>query len=176
MWRWSVLVALASLLVACAFDVGPVSPQPNISLPRKHPGFALELKGVPDTYEVPDSAGIEGGQVHGWRGSLTAAFRNAFPSEPADDRLTLALERAEFTVVPAAVTAMGGVVSGRGQIRFRGRWVHGEDEVAFSGTAESKTTTTNRAEIPMLARSAIETMFEQIWGSLAKEARKAHEE
>ena len=166
-------VALAVALLACGFDVEAVSPQPNVSLPGKHPGFKLQLKGIPDAYEVPSESGIMGGKVNGWLSSLRAGFHSAFPAEPRDHQLTLVLEHATFRVVPAAVNGAGGVVSGRGQIQFRGRWIGGGEEVPFSGTAESKTTTTDRGEASMLASSAIEDMYEQIWAGLVKAASQA---
>jgi len=165
--------AFALALSGCGFDVQAVSPQPNLSLPAKHPGFALQLKGIPDTYEVPAESGVMGGTVHGWQASLQAGFHNAFPAEPRDHQLVLILEHATFSVVPAAVNGAGGVVSGRGQIQFRGRWMSGSEDIPFSGTAESKTTTTNRGEASLLASSAIESMYEQIWAGLVKAASES---
>jgi hypothetical protein len=156
-------------VAACGFEVNALSPQPNIALPSKAPSFDLVLAPtVLDTYEVPQEAGVMGGTVKGWRASLETGFHNAFPSHRADDKVTLTIEQARFSVVPAAVDAMGHVVSARGQIQYRGRWTHGEhDEIPFSGMASSKQTTTHSGDAPLLARTAIETMYEQVWATAA---------
>lgn len=175
--RFVLLLALvfAAAIGGCdqSFIVGPLSPQPNVALPSKRPAMELLLAPtVRDTFVVPEQNGIMGGTVGSWHHSLTTGFQNAFPPGGSpDDKLTLQLDLAEFSVVQAAVRGNGAVVAGRGQLRYRGRWVRGDQEVLISGTAESKQTTSSGEEIPKLANSAIESMYEQAWSALVAGAK-----
>ncbi len=76
------------------------------------------------------------------------------------------LERAELTFVPAVLSAQGGVVGTRAQIHYRGRWIGGDGEVPFSGTAESKLSTPKQRELDGISASAVESMYEAVWGAL----------
>jgi hypothetical protein len=179
--RWSAALILTVTLIATlggcnSFEVTAVSPQPNIALPAKRPAFELTITpAVADMYEIPQQSAMAGGKVSGWRSSLKTGFHNAFPAKGGEgDKLTLVLEHVVFSVAPAAVNGMGGVVSARGQIEYRGRWTIGDkDLLPISGTVESKKTTTTPGEANLLAQSAIESMYEEIWSQLVKAAAAA---
>lgn len=164
------LCVVGSLLVGCEeAEVLALQPKPNISLPSQAPAVALQIAPeIQDTYKLPPSDGVDEVTIHAWRGTLNNGFRNGFTSGgPASEKVTIQLERAELTFVPAVLSAQGGVVGVRAQVHYRGRWLTAAGELPFSGTAESKHATPERHQLDAISTSAVEGMYEAIWNALA---------
>jgi hypothetical protein len=112
--------ALAALTGCWHLAVGPAAPRPNVMLAQdKTPAALLLDPGIPDAFVIPGTGSVNSVPVRGWRGTLEAGFRSAFPPGSPTGR-TLELIEAELTFAPAAV-GFGGTAAVRATIRFKAR-------------------------------------------------------
>jgi hypothetical protein len=176
------VVATSFLLVlaGCStLHVGLLDPRPNVNLPKSQSTLSLRLGSrVEDVYTVPRENGVGPTEVNQWRASLAAAFKNAFGDSfslaPSDGDLVLEVQEAEIAMVPAAVTSGAAVVSGRAQIRYKAQLLDksGKQLALTAGTVESKTTASSMSGASSIAKSAMESMFEDIVAQLFTQGAK----
>ena len=169
------VVCFASLSAGCALSIEATNPRPNIAIAPQPKTLKLAFgTAVFDKFEVPNENGIMGGHVEGWRATLSNGFQNGFADAfrvvpgPAEADLVLTIQDAELQFVPAAVNGMGNVVAATAQLRYKAM-LSSRDGAAprlVAGTAESKQATADRSEATRLAKSAVETMYEQIAAKL----------
>jgi hypothetical protein len=164
-------VLCATQLCACAgtIAVKTGNPRPNINLGKSDQKMKLDLaEGVRDAFKQPGSNTMAPFEMTGWRGTLKNAFKNSFGNFYAvvDDGadVTLQVEEAELSFVPAAVEQGGNTVAIRAQVRYRANVVDATGAVVkrLAGTVESKQAVSDRDAVGRAADSAVETMFETI--------------
>ena len=167
----SLICALTVSLVACSSTVvlEQVAPEPNINQDHGSTTISLRIeKGVRDTYVQDGTPSMIGVEVRDWHKSLRSAFRHSFrrsiPTMGNHPDLTIRLLKAEFSIVPAAVTSGGQAAAVRGSIRYQANLVARDGTVVrrIANTAFSKRGFSERAQVSVAAADAIETMFEEI--------------
>ncbi|MBI5494378.1 MAG: hypothetical protein HY904_05075 [Deltaproteobacteria bacterium] len=163
-------VVLSVALGACAgITVNTGNPRPNINIAKSEQKMKLELgTDVRDTFKQPGTNNMAEFEVKGWHGTLKNGFKNGFGKffTLVDDgqELSLQVETAELSFVPAAVAADGNTAAVRAQVRFSANLVDPTGNVVkrMAGTAESKQSTGDRGETGRIADGAVESMYEAI--------------
>ena len=157
-------------------EVAKLDPRPNVVFAQPSPK-SLVLRLAPD---VAKDFGIHDKEtdtdvleVHEWRDTLAGGFTNAFAGQfkslPAGATADLVLEirRAEVAI---ATTAVGGRSRNAiaVQVTYQARLLDGAGAVVkvAAATVASKHSTDERAEVPDLVKSAVETMFEDLSAKL----------
>ncbi len=156
-------------------EVAKLDPRPNVVFAQPSPK-SLVLRLTPD---VAKDVGIHDKEtdsdvleVHEWRDTLAGGFTNAFAGQfkslPAGATADLVLEirRAEVAI---ATTAVGGHYRAIAvQVTYQARLLDGAGAVVkvAAATVASKHSTDERAEVPDLVKSAVETMFEDLSAKL----------
>lgn len=163
------LCLLAATGCTTTLHVHRLDARPNVNLPHSKSSLSLKLGDrVQDTYTVPRENGVGPTEVKEWRVSLATAFKNtfsdSFPLQDSGGDYVLEIQEAELSMVPAAVAVGGGVVAGRAQLRYKAQLLdkEGKTLAMLAGTVESKTTTTSMSGASSIAKSAVESMFENI--------------
>jgi len=177
MSRWRLgplLVALASCVAGCpgSLYVKEVMPHPNIDVPQQKKRLGLSLADdIPESYEVGAQNGVRDVFVQRWRASLIhgyrAAYGEAFVLDDKKPEIVLQLIEAklEFGHTAKGLTAIvrykAHVLDASGVIKSR-----------RNGVAESKTGGHTDDATP-LARSAVETLYEELAPALVAAAGEA---
>jgi hypothetical protein len=143
--------------------VGPAAPRPNVMLAQDKTPAALVLDpGIADTFVIPGTGSVNSVPVRGWRGTLEAGFRSAFPPGSPTGR-KLELIEAELTFAPAAV-GFGGTAAVRANIRFKARVLDasGKEIGVLAGNAAAREANVSASEAGMTdnASKAVEALYE----------------
>ena len=156
------------------------SPKPNIDLPERNLALGLTLdEGVKDAFKVPPRSGIPETEVTAWRATLEKGFQNglgkAFRTQEPKSELTLQIVEAELEFVPSAVNGYGQAAAAEAHLRYKARLVDAAGNVVrrSSGTVTSKRSTGVTTEFTLVARSAVETMYERIASELFNDSATA---
>ena len=165
------IAGMSLLVTACGpLKVGPATPRPNVVVAQANtPSVVLIAPGVPDQFVIPEANGIRSVNVRGWRGTLQAAFHNAFPSGGPNGR-KLELVSVELSFAPAAVSAHYGVAAIIAQIRYKVRLLDasGQELGAAAGTVEAREASVSAKEEAMTnnAAKAVEALYEKVTAEL----------
>lgn len=156
------------------------SPKPNIDLPERNLALGLTLdEQVKDAFKVPPRSGVPETDVTAWRATLEKGFHNglgkAFRTQEEKSELTLQLVEAELEFVPAAVNGYGQTVSAEAHVRYKARLMDAGGNVVrrSSGTVTSKRATSDHNEFTLVAKSAVETLYERIASELFSDSATA---
>jgi hypothetical protein len=161
----SVLLACAVGLAGCwHLAVGPAAPRPNVMLAQDKTPAALVLDpGIPDVFVIPGTGSVNKVPVRGWRGTLEAGYRSAFPA--GSTGRTLELIEAELTFAPAAV-GFGGTAAVRATIRFKARVqdASGKEIGVLAGNVAAREANVSASEAGMTdnASKAVEALYEAL--------------
>ena len=168
------LVILAGLAVlpGCSILIGPGNPRPNIVVASQKKSLRVVISdSIPNDFDPQTPPHLRNMHVQGWHQTLEKGFSNGFGDsmrvvDSGTSDWTLKIDNAELEYVSAAVNGYGNVVALTAQIRFKASLQRDGEELRLAGTVESKKATSQGAEIPALAYSAIETMYEKIAADL----------
>ncbi len=166
------ILPLALLVAACGhLAVEPSSPHPNVMLPaNKVPGTLVLAPEITENFTIAGNASVNEVPVRGWRSTLTAGFRNAFPSG-AEGGPKLELIEANLSFAPAAVGS-GGTAAVVATIRFKARVIDRTGERALAGTVRAREANTSASEAGMTdnASKAVEALYEALAGGLLQKS------
>jgi hypothetical protein len=168
--RMFALLAVGTL-AGCMLEVAKLDPRPNVAFVQPSPK-SLVLRMTPDIagdVSVHDKeTNLDLLEVHQWRDTLAGGFTNAFvgqfkalhAGETAD--LVLEIRRAEIAIAPTAAGNRRSTFAV--QLTYQARLLDGTGAVVkvAAATVASKRSTDERAEVPDLVKSAVETMFEDL--------------
>lgn len=174
-----VLLSLGCI-TAPVIQVAKSSPKPNIDLPERNLSLGLTLdEQVKDTFKMPPASGIPETEVTQWRATLEKGFHNglgtAFRTKEEKSQLMLQLVEATLEFVPSAVNGYGQAAATEAHIRYKARLVDAGGNVVrrSTGTVASKRSTGDRDEFTLVAKSAVETMYERIASDLFSDSATA---
>jgi len=150
-------------------EVKKANPQPNVDLNQMDYTISLEFgKNLKDTYTVPEKRGIRQVLVTEWKSTIKTAFDNtfsdAFKIVDKDGQLKILIKDAYFEFVPGAVTASGGVVSVRPQLKYKVRLLDKDGKTLnkLTGTVQSINALTRIDQTTASAGEVIEILFEKM--------------
>jgi hypothetical protein len=161
-----VIVAISLLAVGCGkLAVGPSAPHPNVMVAADAAPAGLVLgAAIADNYTIPKTASVNAVPVKGWRQTLDAGYRSAFPAAGGSGRRVELLE-AELGFAPAAVS-MAGTAAVIASIRFKARLLDptGGELAALAGTVEAREANVSPSEQGMTdnAKKAVEALYEKL--------------
>jgi hypothetical protein len=174
-----VLLSLGCVSAPVA-HIAKSSPKPNIDLPERNLALGLALdEQVKDAFKVAPRSGLPETEVTAWRTTLEKGFHNglgtAFHTKEPKAELTLQLVEAELEFVPSAVDAYGRAAAAEAHIRYKARLLDASGNVLrrSSGTVPSKRSTGDHNEYTLVAKSAVETMYERISSELFSDSATA---
>ena len=165
------LFAVAGLTGCVPLEVAKLDPRPNVAFVQASPK-SLVLRMAPDVakdFSIHDKeTDLDLLEVHQWRDTLAGGFTNAFAGQfkslqkgdTAD--LVLEIRRAQVTIAPAPSSGQRSTIAI--QLTYQARLLNGDGAVmkVAAATVASKRSTDERAEVPELVKSAVETMFEDL--------------
>lgn len=169
--RICALFVVVGGLAGCMVEVAKLDPRPNVVFAQPSPK-SLVLRLTPDIatdLSVHDKeTNLDLLDVHEWRDTLAGGFTNAFAGqfkalhagEAAD--LVLEIRRAEIALAPTAIGQHRSTFAV--QLTYQARLLDGTGAVVkvAAATVASKRSTDERADVPDLVKSAVETMFEDL--------------
>jgi hypothetical protein len=165
------IVAFVALCTgACGnLRVDPASPRPNVNISPDITPIKLTLDPeIPDNFVIPETPAVNQVPVNGWRGTLTAAFHNAFKGGASDRVLILRVAALSFG---PAVLSETGTEAVRARLRFKASVTNasGQELSRISGDVVSRDAATTASPEAMTASAsqATEAMYEQIADKLA---------
>lgn len=174
-----VLLSLGCITAPVA-HIAKSNPKPNIDLPERNLALSLVLdEEVKDAFKVPPRSGIPETDVTAWRATLEKGFHNglgsAFRTKEQKAELTLQLVEVQLEFVPSAVNGYGQAAAAEAHVRYKARLVDAAGNVVrrSSGTVPSKRSTGHHTEFTLVAKSAVETMYERIASELFSDSATA---
>jgi len=164
---------LAIILSSCVLKVSVVNPSPNVDVPIVGGGLFLDLDDNILNEMTIKRSGLKPMKITEWRTSLTHGFNNAFDefqivSSINDANYKIFIIKAEpfYEISEGAYDAWGSRVGGSiiVQIEYQARMIDSDGNIIkrSTSTVSSKRSTSSVNEVPLLAESAIESMFEKI--------------